>query len=99
MTSCVQLHSERELRDVIDVMQRQIWFIFGPEKDRLLNLIVKLQFVLKVTAMSSHATLKSFAPLTDRTIDDPLMKPTPLLQHPLTEMIDVSDPGPVNSIL
>ena len=80
-------------------MQRQLWFIVGPEKDRLLNLIVKLQFVLKVTALSSHTTLKSFAPLTDRTIDDPLIKVTPLLQQSLTEMIDVSDPRPVNSIL
>ena len=49
-----------------------------------------------MAALSSHTALKLFTPLLT---DDLVVKLSPLRQQSLTEMIDVSDPYLVHSIL
>ena len=50
-----------------------------------------LQHLLKVPATSTHSRMKTLMPLVDRSVDDVLIKMSPLLHQPFLQMIDVTN--------
>ena len=65
----------------------------------LIEVCALLQLVLKMSTICTHTGSQTQTPLLDSLVDDALIKAAPFLQQSLSQMMHISDPTPVNSLL
>jgi len=74
--------------------------VVGSEKNRLMIEVCELlQLMLKMSSLCTHTGSQTQTPLFDSLVDDALIKATPFLRQPLSQMIHASDPTRVDSLL